>query len=312
MLSQMPGNIQSTFGESPLQDIPNSEDQLPSLGNYVIILRRFFLLHPAAKNIMSPFDTEELLVERLPLLLPFFEPNALVAIARTASERQLPQPTLAALERLPASFVDSHICLTMGHCLRSLNRHTEAAEAYRRALLYSEESRLPEAEQALAAALRITKQYEEALTAYRHALTLEPLEPRCRARLLHGSAECLLQIGKPTESLTLLFEAYYLCPESRVVLRALAWSALMAERYDVAARHYSTILQSAWVTSVDVLNAAHTAWLSHNIAQAAALYRRAATMPSPALLETDISLLRQKGIGEEELLLMEDLVDFVP
>jgi hypothetical protein len=86
----------------------------------------------------------------------------------------------------------------------------------------------------------------------------------------------------------------------------------MAERYDVAARHYSTILQSAWVTSVDVLNAAHTAWLSHNIAQAAALYRRAATMPSPALLETDISLLRQKGIGEEELLLMEDLVDFVP
>ena len=312
MLSQMPGNIQSTFGESPLQDIPNSEDQLPSLGNYVIILRRFFLLHPAAKNIISPFDTEELLVERLPLLLPFFEPNALVAIARTASGRQLAQPTLAALERLPASFVDSHICLTMGHCLRSLNRHTEAAEAYRRALLYSEESRLPEAEQALAAALRITKQYEEALTAYRHALTLDPLEPRCRARLLHGAAECLLQTGKPTEALTLLFEAYYLCPESRVVLRALAWSALMAERYDVAARHYSTILQSPWATSTDILNAAHTAWLSHNITQAAALYRRAATMPSPALLETDISLLRQKGIGEEELLLMEDLVDFVP
>ena len=312
MLSQMPGNVQSAFGESqlPEMDPEGHNSQLSSIGNYVIILRRFFLLHPAAKNLTSPFEAEELLVERLPFLLPFFEPNTLVAIARTASERQLPQPALAALERLPASFVDSHICLTMGHCLRSLNRHTEAAEAYRRALLHSEESRLPEAEQALAACLRAAGRYEEALTNYRHALLDEHLSQQSRARLLHGAAECLLQSDAPAEALSLLFEAHYLCPDSRVILRALAWSAMMADRLDVARQQYAVLLELPHATPADLLNAGHAAWLSQQPAEAAALYRQACSEKADATpFEADAPLLRQKGKTEEDLRLMAEIIE---
>lgn len=312
MLSQMPGNVQSAFGESQLPEMASEahDSQLSSIGNYVIMLRRFFLLHPAAKSLTSPFEAEELLLERLPFLLPFFNPNALLSIAHTASERQLPKAALAALERLPASFVDSHICLTMGHCLRSLNRHAEAAEAYRRALLHSEESRLPEAEQALAACLRAAGRYEEALTNYRHALLDEHLSQQSRARLLHGAAECLLQSDAPAEALSLLFEAHYLCPDSRVILRALAWSAMMADRLDVARQQYAVLLELPHATPADLLNAGHAAWLSQQPAEAAALYRQACSEKADATpFEADAPLLRKKGKTEEDLRLMAEIIE---
>lgn len=311
MLSQMPAEAFDSLDEDALRAAMPEESNagLSSLSAYVMQTHRFFLLHSAAPK-PSPFDTEQLVVEQCPQFSPLLSPEALLQTAHAALRRHLPAAALAALHRLPTAHLDEQIYLSIGHCQRALGRYAEAAESYRRALLHSPESHFAEAEQALAACLRAAGRYEEALTGYRHALLDEHLSPANRARLLHGAAECLLQSGAPTEALNLLFEAHYLCPESRVVLRALAWSAMMADRLDVARQQYAALLELPCATAADLLNAGHAAWLSGQPRQAAVRYRQACTEnATAALFDADAPFLQQKGKTEEDLRLMAEIIE---
>lgn len=311
MLSQMPAEAFASLDDDALRAAMPGEShtELSNLSTYVMQTHRFFLLHGAAPK-PSPFDSEQLIVEQCPQFSPLLSPEALLQTAHAALRRHLPEAALSALRRLPASCLDEQTYLSLGHCQRALGRYEEAAESYRRALLHSQESHVDEAEQALAACLRAAGRHEEALASYRHALLSEHLAPGVRARLLHGAAECLLQTGTPTEALNLLFEAHYLCPESRVVLRALAWSAMAADRLDVARQQYAALLRLPDATPADLLNAGHAAWLSQQPAEAAALYRQACAKQADAtLFEADAAFLQQKGKTEEDLRLMAEIIE---
>lgn len=311
MLSQMPAEAFASLDDDALRAAMPDEYNtgLSGLNAYVMQTHRFFLLHGAAPK-PSPFDSEQLIVEQCPLFSPLLSPESLLQSAHAALRRHLPETALSALLHLPAHQLDEQIYLSIGHCHRALGHYDDAAEAYRRALLHSEESHLGEAEQALAACLRAAGRYEEALTNYRHALLDEHLSQQSRARLLHGAAECLLQSDAPAEALSLLFEAHYLCPDSRVILRALAWSAMMADRLDVARQQYAVLLELPHATPADLLNAGHAAWLSQQPAEAAALYRQACSEKADATpFEADTPLLRKKGKTEKDLRLMAEIIE---
>ncbi len=146
--------------------------------------------------------------------------------------------------------------------------------------------------------------YGTALTWFRQMEKITPDD----VKMLLGLAECLVHTGKNEEALQCLFKAHYLAPESAQAIGALAWSLLLAGKYEQAEKYYGKIL-AAQPTKTDYLNAGHAAFLLGNTAEAVSRYLRAVTADTVyTFLEADSPMLQQAGLSETSLSLMAEAV----
>lgn len=290
-------------------DVPPRHDAAfaSEVRNVVQGLYRYFKLYRGAEAAADPFGLD-LSLAASPLLR--------AAVAREDTLQHLAAftfsidafPQALALYRLvpPSADVLQHI----GYCLQAQGDYAGAAEAYDRALLFSEHS--PWTLRQRAYCLRLQQDYPRAAEAYAAALEGDGDNVRLLLRL----SECFIELGRYEEALRHLFKAHYLDAASPAALRALVWCMLQVGRYADAAK-YADKLSSASRRALpaDLVNAGHAALLCHDMPTALALYARAVSLLPEAertarqLLSTEIDFLHSKGIADDTLRLIEDAVE---
>jgi tetratricopeptide (TPR) repeat protein len=200
---------------------------------------------------------------------------------------------------------ESEMYQKMGFALQKLKRYDEAIQAYRMA-----ETIKPNTQWTLkrmAACYRQTRDYAAALELYTR---LEEFEGG-NADATYYRATCLTELNRPQEALNLFFKLN-LEDESLRAWRGIAWCSFLTGKYDQAARYYERVLEER-PSVTELMNAGHVAWCNGDIKRALVFYRRAANDVGSheeliALFERDRSVLIERGIKEEELSLLLDLL----
>ena len=116
------------------------------------------------------------------------------------------------------------------------------------------------------------------------------------------------------EAFARFYKVEYLKPDSRRAMRAIAWCSFITGKDDQARGYYKRLQEMPHPTFEDYLNAAHVEWSTHNNAQAIEYYEKAKTLCGSAdkvaeQILNDSETLTARGISENELLLLRDLIN---
>ena len=231
---------------------------------------------------------------------------------------------------------------TIASWLLGKNYFDEAVTAYRLmesgAHPYSTDYRFY---QQMGYALQRTRQYEDALEAYRRADILQPdngwtLRHTAQCYRLTGNPEaalelllqaekrsadnlslqiqigdCLVDLKRYDDALTRFFKVDYLKPDYPKAWRAITWCAFLAGRLDRAVEYYDKLLDTK-PTGNDCLNAGHAYFVDGDIQRAVSLYRQSRKSLGVEQFEKEFQkdepLLVERGISESDIPLLLDLI----
>lgn len=183
----------------------------------------------------------------------------------------------------------------IGFCYDRMKDYSQALEWYRKAELVS-----PDKEwlvKKIAVALKNAGQPKEALLYYNKALKNDP----DNYHLLMSAGQCYLDLNEIGDALQCFYHAQYLKPNNMGVLRALAWSELMASNYDKALNLYREIVSDAGAKASDFLNAAHCAMAVNDMKEAVKFYRKFIDLSPEKDIKTLVLALRDDALATKNL-----------
>lgn len=183
----------------------------------------------------------------------------------------------------------------IGFCYDRMKDYSQALEWYRKAELVS-----PDKEwlvKKIAVALKNGGQPKEALVYYNKALKSDP----DNYHLLMSAGQCYLDLNEIGDALQCFYHAQYLKPNNMGVLRALAWSELMASNYDKALNLYREIVADAGAKASDFLNAAHCAMAVNDMKEAVKFYRKFIDLSPEKDIKTLVLALRDDALATKKL-----------
>ena len=193
----------------------------------------------------------------------------------------------------------------MGYALQRTQSYKEALESYRRSDILQSNNNWTLRHSAQC--LRILGQPQEAL----ELLLQAEKKSSDNLSLQIQIGDCLVDLKRYDEALMRFFKVDYLKPDYPKAWRAIGWCAFLAGRTDKSIEYYDKLLAGK-PTGNDCLNAGHAYFVSRNIQRAVSLYRQSrkilGTEQFDADFEKDHPILIQKGISEQDIPLLLDLI----
>lgn len=278
------------------------------LRQYVQDLYRFYRLNPRRKEFHNPLQMECDLHE-IPALRPLLcTPERLHPIAayhfRKRHYRQAAQ-----LYGQIASMVtqDDDVYRKQAYCLQKQGDYAAAATLYLKAEVLKPNHAWTLRQ--LATCHRRLQQPAEALHCYQELEAMNPDDPT----LLYPKGCCLAEMKAYDDALQCFFKLDYLEERCTKAWRAIAWCSFLTGKEEQARKYYDQVLRQSPVAS-DYLNLGHLCWCHGDVAQASQHYLQClhlvGSKPSfREMLLADREILAERGIPEEELALMVDMLE---
>ena len=193
----------------------------------------------------------------------------------------------------------------MGYALQRTRQYEDALEAYRRADILQSDNGWTLRH--TAQCYRLTAHPQEALELLLQAEKRNPDDLSLQIMI----GDCLVDLKRYDEALTRFFKVDYLKPDYPKAWRAIAWCAFLAGRYDRSIEYYKRLLDTR-PTGNDCLNAGHAYLVDGNIQMAVAMYRRSRQSLGAEQFakefHKDETLLVERGIADMDIPLLLDLI----
>lgn len=194
----------------------------------------------------------------------------------------------------------------MGYSLLHEGLPENAVQCFEKAIEIDPESKT--SYRGMARAAMASEFYEEAAEAYGKLLETEP----DRRSYLINCSIALVESGQVDEAAALIYKADYTYPNDMAVLRVMAWIHLYQGKLEKALEEYSTLIDKA-ATSDDFLNLGYCHWLMKDIEGAEEAFKEYAKLTSVDTLAreltNDTDFLKERGLTEEDIMLMQELVE---
>jgi len=127
-----------------------------------------------------------------------------------------------------------------------------------------------------------------------------------------AAGECQAECGDYVSALSRFSKVFYMEPDNRRALRALAWYSLLAGRTDKSLEYYRKLTGHDKPSMQDYLNAGHAHWVGGDVGNAVECYRKAIRLSDPESFrnefKNDIPTLLTLGIERRDIPLMLDLI----
>lgn len=116
-------------------------------------------------------------------------------------------------------------------------------------------------------------------------------------------ANALAETGRNAEALKLYFKVEFLDPESRKVIRPIAWTSFLTGDYDTSRRYYDRVIGDS-PSPTDMVNIGHLEMATGHYHEAIDMYQRAIEMPGGGkqafakAMQEDLKHLRAAGVDD--------------
>lgn len=285
-----------------LDDIDTEEAFKNELRSYVQGTYRFYNLFNHRSAFSNPFQHNLFIADSAPFDHLLNDDSFLLRMAFFVFNDKSYVQALNMFTRLSDNAKTAEVLQKQGFCCEQLQQYEQAISCYEQANQTRPGSIWTL--RRLATCCRAIANYTKALNCYDELAKLEPENVNTALR----QAECLIHLKQYDEAFKYLFKVNYLSPDSGLSERAIAWCSLLTDKYEQAENYYNKVLQNN-PTPTDYLNAGHAAWLLGNVAEAVARYRKAMTKENAnSLFENDRTLLKEKGISDDDMAMMNDAV----
>jgi tetratricopeptide (TPR) repeat protein len=157
--------------------------------------------------------------------------------------------------------------------------------------------------------------YDQALNVYNQLVEINPDK---KSYQLNKSV-CLTNVQCYDEAEQILFKLNYEDPDNLNVARVLAWTLTCDGKYEQAGRLYEQLMDDVITATGDWINYGYYLWFSGKITEAANCFRRYIVDnftsenrwdESYHITRREQELCNVKGITDEEIQMMTDLIDF--
>lgn len=195
----------------------------------------------------------------------------------------------------------------LGFTLQKRKRYKESIDAYLKAEILRPDNVWNNRH--LATCYRLTRDFQSALTYYKKVEEAIPED----TNVIFYIGSCLIELEKYEEALNYFFKLDFMESDCIKAWRGIAWCSFICAKYKQAMKYYEKIIEQRPL-SIDYLNAGHVAWVMGDIQKAIALYSKSITTNGNReqfidIFYKDKETLLQRGILEEDIPLMLDLVD---
>lgn len=195
----------------------------------------------------------------------------------------------------------------MGYALQKQRKLDEAIAAYLKADTIKPDNVW--ANRHLATCYRLSRNFNKALEYYRKA---EQAAPESH-NIVFYIGSCLAELQQYEEALNYFFKLDFMENNCTKAWRGIGWCSFVNGKLEQAANYYKKILETKPLP-IDYLNAGHVAWVSGKMENAVGFYTRSKNMSGDKdlfleLFKKDMNYLLQKGIVEDDIPLMLDLLD---
>lgn len=303
----MPGNpLEAMLGnDMPPQGLPEGgqPDEERDIRAHLQDLYRYFTLFRYSDEAGNPFAGDLLLADHPVLACGVDDEPTLLKLADFSFNQGSYRLSRHLYERVSPT---ATVLQKTGYSLQRDKRYHEAAEAYEKALLFSDDDLWTLRN--LGTCYRLLGRPADALRHYRKVEKATPEDPR----LLLCMYECHVQLADYETAHAVARKANFLSNDSDDTLRALGWCDLLGHKPEQAEAHYQRLLGNDPVAA-DYLNAGHAAWACGNMPSAISRYKTYQRKSGRGerfaeTLAADSALLKSYGLSADDFCLMQDLL----
>lgn len=278
---------------------------------YIQDLYRFFKLFPNSSEFYDPFS-EDLNMLNCISLSPLLNNNF---TKRTIAEFLLKKEYFAEAAEVFNSIekeeknkdIDYQFYQKMGYAFQRCHKYSSALDCYCRADIMQPDNLWTMRHSAQC--YRILGNPQKALDTLNHAELFDSENLSLQIQI----GECLVDLKQYKEALSRFFKVEFLKPNMVKAWRAIAWCAFLSDKIEQATKYYDRLVSQSKPLAQDYLNAGHVAWTQGEINKAASMYKKCINMEGKDKfkieLDTDFSILQEKGIEKSDYPLMLDLLN---
>ena len=308
LMAQMTGADQAEQQPDLQSVIPADKRAEVESNQYIQDLYRFFKVSNYRHEFSDPFAMSLNLLES-EALAPLIESNdALLRTFRYLVEKEYYSEAFKAGRSYEKSGeCDAQFFQEMGYCLQKELRYKEAIDYYTRPDIVKPDTLWTLRH--IAQCYRMQGEFDNALAYYQMAEELAPEN----ISLLLQTGESFATMKQYDEAFARFYKVEFLKPGSLRATRAIAWCSFITGKDEQARSYYKRLHAMPSASYQDYLNAGHVEWVNHNNAQAIEYYEKAKELCGNAdkvaeQIMHDSETLTARGISENELLLLRDLI----
>lgn len=309
-LSQMAAQDMEAMEEERRREGMPPREERPEdiLRQYVQDLYRFYRLSPRKEEFTNPLVPGDPLHE-IPALAPLLRtPERLRPLADYHFRKRHWREAFALYSRIASlAATDDDVCRKAAYCQQKQGNPAGAISLYLKAEVLKPNHAWTLRQ--LATCHRRLGQHAEALRYYEELEAMNPDDPT----LLYPKGSCLAELKAYDDALHCFFKLDYLEERCTKAWRAIAWCSFLTGKEEQARKYYGMVIEESPVAS-DYLNLGHLYWCHGDLAQASQCYRQCLRLAGGRhafreMLLADREILAERGIPEEELALMADMVE---
>lgn len=315
VLNQIPANVREMLnkGEAEMvQKMDDAEMKSPAYIRRIYLqdLFRFFRLNPVRNEFYNVFGehSHKCLFIKDPLLDGTDHQAYYKEIATFLIKRNRKEDAKTLMSSLyEEQYMDYDYHMLMAYLGNDPKLH------YEMALKLNPQSE--RALQGLGRQLFQDEYYDQALNVYNQLVEINPDK---KSYQLNKSV-CLTNVQRYDEAEQILFKLNYEDPDNLNVARVLAWTLTCDGKYEQAGRLYDQLMDDVITATGDWINYGYYLWFSGKITEAANCFRRYIVdnftsenrwNESYHITRREQELCNVKGITDEEIQMMTDLIDF--
>lgn len=202
--------------------------------------------------------------------------------------------------------IDYQFYQKIGYAFQRSQKYSKALECYCRADIMQPDNLWTMRH--CAQCYRILGNPQKALETLLHAELFDPENLSLQIQI----GECLVDLKKYKEALNRFFKVEFLRPDMIKTWRAIAWCAFLSDKIEQANKYYNRLISQSKPLAQDYLNSGHIAWTKGEINNAVTMYKKCIKLEGMDKfleeLNTDFTILQEKGIEKSDYPLMIDLL----
>lgn len=319
VIDHLPAEMKEMFSSADALGPALSEEEMkqPAYIRRMILqdLYRFFRLYPDREGLRNPFSKDDFI----------FADSTVFAGAQMEDKQtdlcrfMLKQKNRAALDKLVPMLKGDDPGSLYLHAIYELNIRQQPEEARRYLLSLNDiEPSNRRVLSLLAKSYYMSRMYRETAECYKSMIALNPDDKT--AALNYCVALSKLQISDKSvnldEAVNMLYKLDYETPDSKNIIRVLAWMLMEQGNLEKAEKEYGRLLGGTDVETGDWLSAAYCQWLKGDMAEAVKLLKEFDKLKRQTdgncdlykELSADKAFLCSHGISETDIHLVADIV----
>ena len=293
-----------TFAQIPAEKKAEVESN-----QYIQDLYRFFKVSNFRGEFNDPFTLQLNLLEKDSLRTLINSNEAVLRTFRYLVEKEYYEEAYKAGSIFETTGeCDAQFFQEMGYCRQKEHDYNTAIDYYTKADIIKPDTLWTLRH--IAQCYRLQGESDKALSYYQMAEELAPEN----ISLLLQTGESFATMKQYEEAFARFYKVEYLKPSSRRAQRAIAWCSFITGKDEQARAYYRRLQEQPSPAFEDYLNAAHVEWVNHNNATAVELYSKAKEIAGSServadQIMRDSEVLIARGVSENELLLLRDLIN---